>query len=86
MNEPLSTIQSFLKVEIWDLKSAEKIVQLPSSNPINSSSVSNRGRDLFWVYIEVQLYHQFFKILISQDTRCFHDAYIFFSISTPPFF
>ncbi|XP_022636744.1 protein DECREASED SIZE EXCLUSION LIMIT 1 isoform X2 [Vigna radiata var. radiata] len=31
------------EVEIWDLKSAEKIVQLPSSNPINSSSVSNRG-------------------------------------------
>jgi len=36
-----------LKVEIWDLKSAQKIVQLASSNPSNSSSVSNRGRDFF---------------------------------------
>ncbi|QCE16667.1 protein DECREASED SIZE EXCLUSION LIMIT 1 [Vigna unguiculata] len=31
------------EVEIWDLKSAQKIVQLASSNPSNSSSVSNRG-------------------------------------------
>ncbi|KOM51637.1 hypothetical protein LR48_Vigan09g029600 [Vigna angularis] len=31
------------EVEIWDLKSAQKIVQLPSSNPSNPSSVSNRG-------------------------------------------
>ncbi|TKY75220.1 DECREASED SIZE EXCLUSION LIMIT 1 [Spatholobus suberectus] len=31
------------EVEIWDLKSAEKFVQLPSSNPSNSSSVCNKG-------------------------------------------
>ncbi|KAK8465186.1 hypothetical protein PHAVU_009G014700 [Phaseolus vulgaris] len=31
------------EVEIWDLKSAQKIVQLPSSNPSDSSSACNKG-------------------------------------------
>ncbi|KAK7310945.1 hypothetical protein RJT34_08757 [Clitoria ternatea] len=31
------------EVEIWDLKSGEKFVQFPSSNPRNSSSVCNKG-------------------------------------------
>ncbi|KAG5048025.1 hypothetical protein JHK85_009128 [Glycine max] len=38
----LSGEKSF-EVEIWDLKSAEKVVQLPSSNPSNSSSACNKG-------------------------------------------
>ncbi|KAL5144420.1 Protein DECREASED SIZE EXCLUSION LIMIT 1 [Glycine soja] len=54
------------EVEIWDLKSAEKVVQLPSSNPSNSSSPCNKGRDFFLVYIEIQPLPSIFDILISQ--------------------
>ena len=44
---PSSPVLSLLKVEIWDLKSAERFARLPSNIGSNSSSVSSKGRGLF---------------------------------------
>lgn len=51
---------SAMKVEVWDLKSAEKFVQLPSNIPSSSSNVCNKDRGLFLLYMIFEL--NFLKI------------------------
>lgn len=77
---------SAMKVDIWDLRSAEKFAQLPSNIPSSSSNVSNKDRGLFMLFMIFELrfwkYHLLGKFLLLRLNSILICMQFFYHLST----